>query len=224
MMPETVKRYRLKLENPYIDPRLINLIAGTNDVAAGPDNTLLLHGLTVDIVSDEIIPEGTPLVVRLQRGVFDCCFKSDLEQLYEEQRKQELMREAKENEIKNKLRLRADEFNSRIMLPVKWDVGIKHVLSGLSEKSWGSGHNRATVNHIVVLEKMEIGRTIRQAGDFLCSSNSKQNGMQYLPYVDNIDFERYVDGNGNIYKPEITCKQCIKTLERMKLISAGIMR
>lgn len=106
----------------------------------------------------------------------------------------------------NKRRQDADAFNSKIALPVQWDAGVKKVLSGLSSTSDGSGLNAGSVTHIYLLEPLQRGRLKRQAGDFLCSSLTTNNGKRYGEGVVTTEY----DGEGNAFKPKITCKSCLR--------------
>jgi hypothetical protein len=93
---------------------------------------------------------------------------------------------------------------------VAWDVGIKDVLSGLSETSWGDGRSAATVEHVYLLEPLTAGRLVRQAGDFLCTAAAGTNGKRWSSKV----IERAHDGDGQPYRPRPTCKACLALAKR----------
>lgn len=76
----------------------------------------------------------------------------------------------------------------------------------LAEKSWGDGRKSNTVNHIIVLEDLNIGRLHRTKGQFLCSNNQKGNYCD--PKLDMIN--------------RVTCKQCLKIVERIKSLKGSI--
>lgn len=167
----------------------------------------MIDGQPLTFAGKALAP-GTPVVVIFSRW-FDAYLKSEWDaeaqaaQQRDEQRKQE------ERDRRDRCRDEAQTFNSSILLPVKWDVGVNTVLSGLSEKSWGDGRYSKTVNHIMLLEPLKRGRLNREAKAFLCGS--KRTGR----FRDR-NVERSVDGEGNEYVPKVTCKRCLEIAERMK--------
>lgn len=110
----------------------------------------------------------------------------------------------------NQARTEAEAFNSTLHIPVRWVPGIKDVLSGLTENSWGDGHNAATVQHIMLKEDLQDGRLVRYRGDFLCTSASRSNGQNIAGQPESLA----CDGDGNEYQPKVTCKTCLKLAER----------
>lgn len=103
----------------------------------------------------------------------------------------------------------ARAFNAGITLPVQWDVGIKDVLSGLSEGSLGDGRSKATVGHIYLLKDFEAGRFKRHKGDFFCTSTSGSNGKRWSTTV-----EQAYDGASAPYQPKVTCKAHLRLAAR----------
>ena len=182
------------------------------------DGTINLNGEILTF-KDKLLPPDTEVKVWLDK--FFCC--ASIQDIEEHKRQYQLSQETKKqlhNNTLNKHRDEAISFNATIQLPIKWDVGIKHVLSGLSETSQGNGINRATVNHIILLENFESGRLKRSKGSFLCSTAPNKDGMQYIDYAigkdSTVSFERHVDGEGKEYQPKITCKACLQVLELLK--------
>lgn len=90
-----------------------------------------------------------------------------------------------------------EHFNQALKVPVAWRVGIKDVLSGLSENSDGSGRNRASVSHILLLSELHDGRIHRHAGDVLCTSRSQSNGKNWS--------NQREEGRGRV-----TCPRCLQ--------------
>jgi hypothetical protein len=76
-------------------------------------------------------------------------------------------------------RREAKRFNNLIVLPARWGVGIRDVLSGLAEGSWGDGRNGATVDHMLLFAPLAVGRLKRREGDLLCASNARLNGKNW---------------------------------------------
>lgn len=74
----------------------------------------------------------------------------------------------------------------------------------------GHGRNKATVEHIYLLEPLIEGRLQRRKGDFLCTSAAGTNGKQWSSKV----IERLTDGSGNDFQPKVTCKACLSVAKR----------
>lgn len=91
-------------------------------------------------------------------------------------------------------------------IPFKFVVDIKPVGSGLTENSWGDGSNRATVYHIILKEELKNGRIKRDINDFLCS---QPKGKHFYSEPN----RRLDDDTQNI----VTCKQCLKAIEKYKI-------
>ncbi len=90
------------------------------------------------------------------------------------------------------------------MFRVRWQVGQKDVLRGLSARSWGDGRSKATVNHIHLLEPLEKGRLVRTAGDFLFTAAQGSNGRRWSSVE-----ATALDGDGGNYQPKVTCSKCL---------------
>lgn len=190
----------------FLPPRWFNRVRGGKHAAVvTADGCVLLEGESLAFKGDAL-PPGTSVQVWLNvSGFFVCATDADLAQAEAERH----ARQAQEDEVRrlrlNALRAEAEAFNARIKLPVRWEAGIKDVLSGLSETSRGDGRNKATVEHILLLEPLTAGRLKREAGDFLCTAASGSNGKRWSHQ----SAEHAVDGDGNLYQPEITCKACL---------------
>lgn len=212
-----MKIYKLSMQSPFINPTwLAKYSHGITTVLS--DGSINLNGEILTF-KDESLPPNTEVKVWLD-NFFHC---ASIQDITEENSRYQLLQEAEElilNNKRNKIREEAVLFNSAIELPAKWDVGIKHVLSGLSESSHGNGINKATVNHIILIENLKSGRLKRHQGSFLCSTSTNQDGMQYIDYGVNSNntqsFDRHVDGDGNEYQPKVTCKACLRVLKYMK--------
>lgn len=204
---------RYRLQSPgFLDPRWFNL------VRQGPQNVVVDERGVVVVVgeglrfAEESLPVGTEVQVTLSTsGFFQAVAVADLAAEREAFLKAENLREQGRRMAQNATRAAAEEANAEIHIPVKWDVGIKDVLSGLSENSNGSGRNSRTVEHIILLEPLEFGRLVRDEGDFLCSSAKASNGKRWSGQV----AEQWVDGDGNTYQPPVTCKKCLDVAQRI---------
>lgn len=169
-----------------------------------------LGGQQLVVQGDAPLP-GLQVLVWLNEAGFFVCADADhvraIEaQYHEAETQKQEHRRAEERNKRNALRDEAKAFNDAIKLPVRWEVGIKDVLAGLSATSWGDGRNKATVEHIHLLEDLNAGRLIRRAGDLLCTAKSGSNGQRYSGVVTS----GALDGDGEAYSPKVTCKACIK--------------
>lgn len=204
-------RYRLQ-SPPFLDPRWFNHVRqGPQSAVVDERGVVVVAGEELRF-SDAVLPVGTEVQVTLSAsGFFQAVSTADLAIEREAFLKAEAMREQALRMAQNATRAAAEEANAEIRLPVKWDVGIKDVLSGLSENSNGSGRNSRTVEHIILLESLEFGRLVRDEGDFLCSSSKADNGKRWSGQV----AEQWVDGDGNTYQPPVTCKKCLEVAQRV---------
>lgn len=171
-------------------------------VSAG--RTVLLHGEVLRLPAPDAPAPGTPVRVWLEGGFFVCATVADLELEEQVQRESEAAAARARRELLNARRAEAQAFNARIALPVPWDVGIKDVLSGLSEASNGDGRSRVTVEHILLLAPLD-GRLKRAAGDFLCTAAAGSKGKRWSGAV----AERAYDGEGLPFQPRVTCPACL---------------
>lgn len=204
-------RYRLQ-SPPFLDPRWFNHVRqGSHDAVVDERGVVVVAGEALRF-SDAALPVGTEVQVTLSAsGFFHAVPAADLAAEREELLKAEGMREQTRREAQNAIRAAAEVANAKILLPVKWDVGIKDVLSGLSENSDGTGRNSRTVEHIILLEPLEFGRLVRDEGDFLCSSSKVDNGKRWSSQV----ADQWVDGEGLAYQPPVTCRKCLEVAHRI---------
>jgi hypothetical protein len=214
-------RYRLSTTG-FIDPRWFNLVQREPQPAVVNDRGGVIISGEEFRFSGEGLPAGTDVLVELSfSGYLQAVETAELERENQERAAaSELAAEAERREYLEKtraLRARAEEQNAKIVLPVKWEVGIKDVLSGLSFNSDGTGRNARTVEHILLLEPLEFGRLRREENDFLCSASGKDNGKRWSGQV----IDHRVDGDGNEYQPEVTCQTCLKIAQRITQAMAG---
>jgi hypothetical protein len=197
----------------FIDPQWLNRVRhGEHAAVIGEDGTVFLDNVELQF-SDSGLPAGTAVTVWLNASGFFVCASCDA--LADKRRNDESRTRAEREErarALNLLRSDAVAFNARLALPVRWDVGIKVVVSGLSETSMGDGRNKSTVEHIYLLEPVSVGRIKRDAGDFLCTSASGSNGKRWSTVI-----ERRADGSGSEYVPKVTCKACLAIASRWVL-------
>ena len=207
--------HRLRLVSArFINPAWFHL---PEQVAVAFDtNTVKAYGETLALFDpNEItLSPGEKVYVWLSNNFY---LETDYERI-ERARKIQISLESQRQTDRaraNAKRREAEEFNASLHVPVSWITGIKDVLSGLSANSWGDGRNTATVDHILLLEDLHDGRLIRHAGDFLCTTEHGSNGKQWR----GTDYDqRYMsyDADNQPYHPKVTCKACIKIVQRWK--------
>lgn len=204
---------RIELRSPeFLNPLWFNNVINKNHLTKVKNDSLELDGVTLKVKNP--LPDGTEL-----RVFFDRNFYAVLESEYQDdiKLKQTAKKEADEKRRKslNQRREEASAFNSTINLPVEWRISQKEVLSGLSERSNGDGCYKNTVHHIELLTALNAGRLQRQPHDFLCTAKKGSNGKSWSDANYGITYQ---DGDGNTYTPRPTCKQCLKLIEKFRLI------
>lgn len=202
-----MKIYQLRARQP-LDPSWLNRVRyDRHEAVVADDGRVELQGEWLTFEADDL-PAGTGVYVWLGR-TFLCAATADFQAEQDERERQAAASREREREYLNRLRAEAEAFNARLRLPVAWVTGFKSVLSGLSERSWGDGRSRSTVDHILLTEGFEQGKLRRSAGDFLCSSSALGNGKRWLGAE-----SQATDGEGNRYMPRVTCRVCLKLAER----------
>lgn len=162
-------------------------------------------------------PVGTELVIIKNTYWLDAEIRTEYEARKakeaverEEQRRVRLEESVRrERECQDRVFNKAKEVNGKLNIPVRWTSGIKPVLSGLSEHSWGNGEKRSTVVHILILESVKDGRFVRPADNFLCTASSGSNGKQWTEQM-----HSHLSNEDGPFVREITCKQCLKVAMR----------
>lgn len=167
-----------------------------------------------DIQGKDLIKVIEKLPINIEQAKTEVRFRlkvlhDNIELINRKRKEQELL----EIQKKNIFRINAEIFFQQFCFPFKYDVGEKEVLSGLSENSWGDGRRKNTVIHLLLEEDWTDGRLRRKKGDFLCTSCSGSNGNSWSGQ--NLQI-RHHDGENQQYMPKVSCKQCLKMMERWK--------
>lgn len=202
---------RLSSCSGFINPMWLRQVMGREfKLVVNQDALIELEGVLL-APSDpaELLQPGEDVVVGVGQWITvetakDHALRHSLEQ------QRTIARQREEKARLDAKRAEAEAFNAKLQLPVDWRVGIKDVLSGLSEHSMGDGRNRRTVIHIQLEEPLVSGRIRREKGDFLCTPALSDNGKQWSgnPTVSSSD------GSGNPYAPEVSCKGCLRLAAR----------
>lgn len=121
-----------------------------------------------------------------------------------------LKQREKEKRIKEHIHQKqnAISFYAQYNIPCLFKAEIKHVLSGLTEQSTGNGVKKNTVYHFMFLENWKSEKLIRSFGDFLCTSPKGDNGHFHELRSQTI--------SQNPTPSIVTCKKCLKLMERWK--------
>lgn len=202
---EAVRTYSLSSPQ-FLEPGWFARVrSGQHPAVMDGGGSVLLDGVALRVVGDAPVPGAAVKVWVSQSGFFVCAEDHEIERAERARQDEEALRSEQRRKLLNERRAMADSFNAKLALPVKWDVGIKDVLSGLSERSMGDGRSKATVEHIYLLEPLQDGRMARKAGDFLCTPATGSNGKRWSSKV----VERAFDGDGSPYQPMVTCKACL---------------
>ncbi|WP_432262799.1 hypothetical protein [Cupriavidus sp. TMH.W2] len=206
--PFEAPEHRLRMVSAFIDPMWLNTVRGrTYDAAVAPDGTLSVEREVLVFV-DPGLAAGTPVRVTVGRHI-SCVTQSDWARAVTERAAAHTAAEAADAERHAAQQAEAKAFNARLQLPVSWVSAIKDVLSGLSATSWGDGRNRATVNHILLLEDLQTPKLRRKAGDFLCTAARGSNGRRYsVPEV------AHTSNSASQYVQKITCRRCLDLAKR----------
>ena len=216
----TLKTYRLTVEGRTIDPLLIASMQSCRDV-----NAFVSQDGGIDLSSSKLVfadtaealAPGTPIRVWLNR-YFICATLVDIEAGQREHEAAQIAKEQQERDRRNAHRDEAAAFNATLALKigVKWCPGVKEVMSGLSANSWGDGRNRASVEHVYLLEDMPVGRFKRKAGNLLCSNSKAGRNFGWSD-----PRSEWVDGDGKGYQPRITCRACLQIAGRLGTTAKG---
>jgi len=183
---------------------------GQHEGEIAADGSVTVEGVALRLRGQAPAP-GTAVQVWLNgSGFFVCASREEIAKAEQGRRDEQAAHAERQRQRLNAMRDDAKAFNVRLELPVKWDAGIKDVLSGLSEHAMGDGRSKSTVEHIYLFEALTIGRLTRTVGDLLCTSGSGTNGKRWSNKV----VERCHDGEGHPYQPKITCKACIAAAQR----------
>lgn len=186
-------------------PQYFQTKGGQVRTKVGEDGHVLHFGESLKFVGENLAP-GTEIVVYENlRGPY-CILAEDYDERVREREAAEAARKERERIALNAKRVEGEALIASLHLPVRWETGIKDVLSGLSARSWGNGRSRATVEHIRLLEPLKDGRLKREAGDFLCTSAGGTNGQQYIDPRP----EMFLDGEGQRYMAAPSCTACLK--------------
>lgn len=171
------------------------------DGVVAPDGCVHVHGVDLAFAkASGTFEPGTHVKVWIDFHML-CAESVEVEA---QERSRKALAEQKAQEHRAALSRRDEEdklFNQALGVPVAWTVGLKDVLSGLSENSDGSGRNRASVNHILLIADLADGRIERKAGDFLCATGSQPNAKNWSDQREET-------------RGRVTCARCLSLSKR----------
>ena len=167
--------FKLLNRNP-LDPRWLNsfreaevLIEESDKVVVG-DVTLYLES------GQPSLPVGQRVKVWLSRW-FYCETVDYVEHQKATQRIAFEQKKREQESSRKKAEKEAIDFNESLNIPSTWRPGMKDVLSGLSENSFGSGRSKATVTHIELLEPLMKDDFIEIPANFCALGIKASSGL-----------------------------------------------
>lgn len=207
-MPDLPTPLDIKAKTSFISPYLMNNSPLTCSLS--DDGVTLLYPDGRDAgfkVSTPNLNPGTLLVLKVTRGGVIATLADD-EQAYKEAVEKERKARVEKQEAQRKAELQLYHektlaANLALNIPAQWALDIKVVLSGLTEKSHGTGTNRRSVWHARILEDFTHGRLTRKKGDFLCGRDDSK-------------LQDFSTAEHNLECYEVSCKQCLKIAKRFK--------
>ncbi|MGF6996734.1 hypothetical protein [Paraburkholderia sp. GAS32] len=185
------------------------------------DGTVPVYGSALELLDGVMPPAGTEVIITPQRFHLDA---ETAEEVTARKAREAAEREAYQAQQDREYRDRQDKWqreaeaaNALLRIPVRWTSGLKTVLSGLSQNSMGTGTNRRSVAHILLLEPLDAGTLHRPANSFLCTAESGTNGKQWTAQLHTLSV-----GSKGPYVSQITCRQCLKLASRWKDSDSGV--
>jgi len=204
---------RLQTVSSFISPFWMRMVANrTFQSEVNQQGEIIVEGESLAFQDKaQALAAGTKVMVTV--GQWITCLALDEYLSDVESRKSLLEVEAMDRQERSRaLSRQAAAFNAGLNIPVAWSVGIKDVLSGLGENSNGDGYNRSTVHHVLLQQGLSSGRLVREKGDFLCTSATRNNGKQWSSSTIGI----LPDAQGDSYQPRVSCKACLKLARRFQ--------
>jgi len=119
---------------------------------------------------------------------------------YESRKEWDKLKEKYQNNKQSNEQDNVDGFWDSYTIPFEYTTAIKGRIGQLSVSSSGTGRARNTVTHLYTLEAFEDGRLKRSSLEYLCGGSAK------IP----------LDDKDKDDLPNITCKKCLKYMERWK--------
>lgn len=192
--------------NGFVKPGTARQIMGGIEGKILQNGVLDIANQSLRLKDRDAIEPGTEVYVKRFKGMEWCIPLEEYKQKQYEKKAEQHLEHRKHQRKQNQKRRDAERFWKRYDIPFDHDVAIKGRLSGLTRGSNGNGRDKRTVNHLYVLEPFEEGRLSRPNGTYLCKAGASFEFKE----------ERALDGGGNEYVPEVTCKACQELMQRWK--------
>ena len=197
---EHIISYELVTTSRFINPQFINAIqSGNHGVSVvQQDGSISVCGTQLIFAGcSKTLSPGTQVKIHISNRNFYCQSVEDIECYTQKIAALEQVENAKKSAERAKDREEAIAFNVSLQIPVRWIPGTNIVLSGLSAKSDGTGRNRATVQHVYLLDNLNVGKLKRNAEDFLCGNSSSNFRARYFEAEGFTGFGAIGGGIGN---------------------------
>lgn len=203
---------------PFIDPRWFREMRGGPQEGVVVDaRTIQVKGqcLALDEKDTTVLVPGEAVFVWIFAGNFRMETATDRQARQEEERVKAKQKEEAQRQRDAARRAQAAAFYESYAIPVPYTIGDKPVLSGLTENSNGDGRYASSVSHLLLKESLAEGRLKREAGLFLCAP-SWQNMGSYHDVISGQESLAYGTDSREPYMPQVTCKACLRLMERWK--------
>jgi hypothetical protein len=209
-----MKEYRLAFDSEFINPKALRDLCSLGEVdTVVMDNGKISIGQHTLRFVDESIEPGNEIIFKMNNwGI--ARIKSEVTEF---NRLRDIRRKTEqEHAEQSKLAAieRAKAFHDSLHFPVKYHVGMKEVLSGLSANSAGNGYKQNTVIHLILDQDFQGGRMKRRAGDFFCTQSKSRSGADWSGTKNS-------PHSGLAPEPEVTCKKCLNLLSKFMEIETS---
>lgn len=205
-MTDTAHRLRIP---GMVNPAIISRLQGGSEDGIVTENghVTLVDGDQMFRLDAELEPE-TEVTVYLSDGHPYCETEEQRRRAERTRQHAKALEEYERAKRKDRARGEAEEFWAQYDIPFDYDIAIKGRRSGLLRGSRGDGRDSRTVRHLFVEEAFTAGRLERDADTYLCNDDAT------LRHTDG-NHTRH-DSDGNPYTPPVTCKTCLKRMNRWK--------
>ena len=198
----------IQLQSPaFLSPKLFN---ATNEIGIVEDEfTIAICG--EKLKSKEPLIVGEQFYFRIGTYYPEMVYKREVDAYneYYAKEKEKSLAKIEERELRHieERQNRTLFFWAKYNIPFKFSIEIKECLSGLSENSRGNGTKKNSVTHIYTLESIGFGKLKRAKHEFLCSKVKAHTGGNW-----SWTLGEHAGIKGN----QVTCKQCLKLMEKWK--------
>ena len=181
----------------FIDPTVLSMLPTCATVY---DDKVIIRDSEIEIYIPHPYTDGDEVYVFMDGNHIWC---KHMDEIAEEEDKQSEKFEDELYRILCEAARQSDieAFNRSLNIPVQWVPEIKHVLGGLTERSYGNGMNNRSVIHVMLMEDLHDGRLHREADQPLCGGT--------MGSFSELSVDHYPE-------MRVTCKKCLNIAERWR--------